>query len=811
MTSAPDWLSEFPFLHTQWPAVAAIKSTYASLNEYDLNQDWLDFEAEFKQAHPTPDPFVLLRQFRKSRLAYIAYQDLSAPLASHLRTMHLVSALADLLLQQAHALASADMQARHGLVKDDEGTTVELMVFALGKLGTGELNYSSDVDLVFLYEHNGISDGGRPLDAASYFVRMGQKIIKLLDHYSADGQVYRVDMRLRPFGSAAPLVCTLSAFHQYLLYEGREWERFAWMRARMVCGPVNLESTVLAKITPFIYRKHLDYGVFQALSRIKTEIAGKLDYQDDDLKQGTGGIRAVEFIVQSLQMVFGGRNPQLQGAAISENIKALAAAGKLTNQDADQLHMAWLWLRKVENVAQLVADQATHQLPESDGVKQVISNSLGFTEWHDSLTNLNKHRKFVATLFQDLFTETDGKDQLTTEQDKLFKSLMAEFPAARMPQDRCEQVEQLLKTTINMAPESVCRSFAALVKKILTRPSYLLMLQKEANVHRLLLKLLAQNPYFEQQLQLYPMLLEQLFEVPNKPLLGLTDLQDHWCKQNKDTDTEAWMEAIRYFKLVHQFNWVKFWSDQVINSQQTGQQLTLLAQFVLTQVVAYSWHEIKQKFSQTQIDVSAMVVVAYGSAAVEQMNVASDLDLVFVLDDKLQHTDDQLFVQKWVKRIINHLTSPMYHGKLYELDMQLRPNGNSGALITTRNQFARYQLHEAWVWEHAAMVKSRVLVGNDQQIKWHENLRQQILSLTRDPVQVDQAMQEMAIKLQQFHGGKAHEDEFQVLGAVLKYSSQHPQLMQVSSLSKLQNLLLDLNLIEKPKVLFSEQKKDPVS
>ncbi len=807
--TAPNWLPEFPFLQTQWSAIEGVTHRYPDLGLYDLQEDWDTFLAAYQARHTTVDCYAMLRIFRQSRLAYLAYQDLFLPVEQHLGTMHRVSALADLMIIQAHAMAAAEMSERYGQVVNAQGEVVELMVFSLGKLGTYELNYSSDVDLVFMYRSDGASNGRKSLPAAAYFVRLGQKIIKLLDHFTQDGQVYRVDMRLRPFGSAAPLVCTVAAFQQYLLYEGREWERFAWMRARMVGGEPSLQATVMRDVLPFIYRKHLDYAVFQSLAHIKTEIAGNLSFSHDDLKQGSGGIRAVEFIVQSLQMVFGGRNTQLQGNSISPQIKALAAARKLKPKEADLLHMAWLWLRKTENISQSVADQDTHEISDNGTVRQVLAEAFECVDWEDFKNKLENHRLTVSSLFAELFESSDAEESLLPEQQQTCQQLMAQLPVNRLPQDRSEQVEQLVRMAVSMDQPAVLQDFIDLVKKLLTRPSYLLMLQKESNVFRKVLQLLGQSPYFVNQLQAYPMLLEQLFEQHEAAIDSADELQVLWQSQAVQNDLEGWMEAIRNFKLAQQFNWIMGWVDQRVTRTQIGQQMTTLAQFILAEVVQYCFHEIAQKFPQISMTSDSLMVIAYGSAAVNDMTVGSDLDLVFLVDADLSQAEQQLFTQKWVKRVIHHLTSQMYHGKLYDLDMQLRPNGHSGPLVTTRKQFESYQLHEAWVWEHAAMVKSKLLVGTKQQRQWHKAFREQVLSIKRPAESVDQALQEMVEKLRHTSTGKSHDSEFAVLAGVLKHSWTEPELLVVSSLSELQQILLDKGLIDADKPKLLKHKKSP--
>lgn len=815
MSEPPVRLSAFPYLASQWSEIEVLLQAHPDLAAYELLTDWRGFLQDFERNHPTPDHFACLRRFKRSRLAYLAYLDLSLPLNQHTMTMQRVSDLADLMIQQAHMLASQEMQARHGLVRDHQHRAVELMVFALGKLGTGELNYSSDVDLVFLHDSAGQSDGPRPLDAQSYFTRLGQKLIKYLDHYTADGQVYRVDMRLRPFGSAAPLACSVAAFQQYLLVEGRDWERFAWMRARLVAGQPQAGQVVIDGIKPFLYRRHLDYAVFGALAEIKAEITQHRPAHSADLKLGTGGIRAIEFIVQSMQLVFGGRNPELQGRSISRQIHALITAGKFSKANGAALHDAWLWLRKIENMAQAVAEQATHELPTEPAAQAVMAVAMQQTDWAQLCDRLQRRRQQVVTLLETVYVKTDEPNSLDLKQRDVLMQLLAGFPVARMPAIRREQVEWLLAQALQAAPLLVVETLADLLKKILTRPSYLLMLQKERNLLPKVLQLLQQHPYFGVTLQAYPVLLEQLFEQQEIPE-SATQMQQQWQSQQPAADdVEQWMEGLRYFKLVQQFNLVRAWTEQALTAPELGQRLTWLAQCVLQAVVAYAWQETHAKDTASTLVADALVVVAYGSAATGQMNTQSDLDLVFVVDAVLTSPDDSVFMQKWVKRIIHHLTSVMYHGMLYALDMQLRPNGNSGPLVTTRTQFERYQTDQAWTWEHAALVKARTLVATETQEAWFERLRQQVLTQARDPAATDQDLQTMAAKLSQVQAAdaetqKAHQVEFAVLGGVLKHSRQHPELATSRDLLALQKQLLALGLLDEPHHTLLQTKKDPV-
>lgn len=797
MTDKPTWLSAFPFLQNQWSAVAALTQRYPQPESLEIACDWQDFLSVRSAKTPVTDWFNLLREYRQSRLAYFAWHDWQQPIADHQQTMTRVSALADHMVAVAYGVAQVEMQQRHGVVHDAQGHAVELLVYALGKLGTRELNYSSDIDLVMIYADEGESDGERPLAAAKYFTRMGQKIIKLLDHFTPAGRVYRVDMRLRPFGSAAPLVCHTAAFHQYLLYEGREWERFAWMRARLLVGPEVSHQEVMQALTPFIYRKHLDYTVFQSLLKIKTEIGNHLSYAADDLKQGRGGIRAVEFIVQSMQLVYGGRHPEFRGQSIAEPLNQLIKAGKIPTEDGKALKLAWLWLRKVENICQLVADQDVHEVPDNNTVKQVISEGMGCEDWDECADKLQFHRDWVADQFSQLFDQQEQDQTANVDELRTVKKLMNELPLKRLPQNRLELVEQLLQQAVTepSVSSAVSLKFAQLIKRILTRPSYLLMLSKEHYLLQKLLQMLARHSYFSEVLQHHPVLLEQLFDEQPFALLDHDALGDIWQQKAPEGDREQWMEQIRQFKLEIEFNTIKAWSDQDITGDQACWQLTQLAASITREVVGQCWHEINDKIPAGELKPGDLMVIAYGSAAENRMSIHSDLDLVFILAGDTVANESRVFAMKWVKRVVHHLTSRLYHGLLYPLDMQLRPNGNSGSLVTTQSEFERYQLEDAWIWEHAALFKTTAWVADDQQKAWFDDVRERVLSQRRDPKEVDKAMQKMAAKMSNQSPNSSHAEEFTVLSAILKHAHKHPEVISDTSVAAAADRLKALGLL----------------
>ncbi|TDR20838.1 hypothetical protein [Marinicella litoralis] len=796
MKTAPKWLKVFPFIETQWECIVQLLDRYPEIDVYDINNDW----DHFVRANQQSDQFALLRQFRKSRLAFLAYVDFQLPLSEHIKTMHRVTVLAEHLISQAYLMAVSDMQQRFGKVLDAQKNVVDLQIFALGKLGTQELNYSSDVDLVFVYPEYGESNGKRTLDAESYFTRLGQKIIKLLDYFSPDGLVYRVDMRLRPFGSAGSLVCSEKSLVQYLVNEGRDWERFAWMRARLICGNSASAQSLLSELKSFIYRKHLDYQVFSSLAKIKKNIASVYPSNTRNLKHGLGGIRTIEFIIQSLQLVFGGRDAKLQGVSIYPMFEHLVNEKKMPVGDGELLKSTWVWLRKLENMSQIINDESIHELPENEEAQIAFATINNHASWESLEAMMGAQRGAVDDLFIQLFNDSNQDESLTQADEQLMQQLLDQINFQRVPKDTVQKAKKLLELTVVKAAPEVCHDFVQIIKVLLKRPSYLLMLLREHNVHNNVLKLLAAHTYFKKVLLDYPVLFEQLFEHQPFEPLNHDKLSGMWSARQLGAqtldDVENWMEQLRYFKLVNQFNLMRSISVGEITPKQLGVQLTLLAEFIIFKVCDQCWNELHTKHSDVKIVAEDLMVLAYGSMAVYDMSITSDLDLVFIIDQPNYDAEERVFVHKWVKRILHHLGSQMYHGLLYEIDLQLRPNGRSGSLVTTKSEFEKYQRTQAWTWEHAAMVKSRLVSGCDAQKQWHQILRQNVLIQKRDPLKVSSDLKEMSGKLQLLKGDGAHHKDFAVLAAVLIHAHQYPELVMIDDMQELNNRLGELGLLE---------------
>lgn len=819
----PDWLSAFPFIRQHWPAVIKIRQRYPLLSDYQVIRDW----QTFYDSNQSIGLSACLRRFRQTRLAYIAAQDLDQAVGRHLTALHAVSDLADTLIQQAYHAAVSEMTARSGVVRDAQNKPQYLHIFALGKLGSGELNYSSDVDLVFVYEQGNCSDGQKSLEAGRYFNRLGQKLIQLLDQYTDEGRVYQVDMRLRPFGTVGPLACSLEALQHYLLHEGREWERFAWMRARQVAGDQTTGERILAAIKPFIYRRHLDYSVFESLAKIKADMTLFTDYEADDLKYGLGGIRSVEFVVQSLQMTFGGRDETLQGVSIYNQILQLYEAGKLSAADKDILMMGWLWLRKSENTLQVVNDQPKHAFSFPDGLKNHIARFFNQADWHAYQHQLQLFRNQIDVIFRHLFADiATAEVALTADEQRLINEKMAELPLQRLPKSTSEKVYGVLQQAVligrntqsaqsqssrlhaaadpegfhedNKTPVIAWQRLMQVIRAIVKRPSYLSMLVKEQPVLVALLRLIQKHDYVAQTVARFPVLLELLFEAHDLPQeLTLEWLQQSWEQQRMPVDdVEQWMEALRYFKLSTQFLIICDWLNNKHGHRHTCHRLSRLAEFILKCVIEFSHRETCEKLqphATSIINSQQLMVIAYGSLASGQMKLSSDMDLVFVIDCEVISNEQRYFMQRWVKRITHHLNARLYHGHLYDIDLQLRPNGNSGSLVTSLIEFTDYQKNRAWIWEHAALIKSKLVYGTERQHKLFKQLRHSILSRPRQPDDVHQALDDMRNKL--VKTDSEHQLEFEVMAAVLIHSHAHPELAEQQYLSDMFTILKDLKLL----------------
>ncbi len=755
-------------------------------NKLDLQSDWLDFQNK----NPHLDIFALPRKYRQTRLALIAAQDsLTLNPQDHIHTLKQTSTLAKLLISYAYQQALNEMQQKCGDVLNVNNDKQSLIIFALGKLGGKELNYSSDVDLVFCYTDNGQSDGKKCLDAQTYFNRLGRRIIQILDSVTSNGIVYRVDMRLRPFGSAAPLTCSMHNLMTYLESEGRDWERYAWLRASFIAGDEQTASDALYHIQPFIYRKYLDYSIFESLRQIKAQIERKQLDDENNLKLGVGGIREVEFIVQTLQITFGGRNKLLRGNDLWLQMHRLCEFKHISVKDLQQLTAAWLFLRKLENLCQIIHDRDSHHLPaeaETLAVCMGLKNSKKLTQ------QLQVHKDKVHAIFQQLFlsNKVDNQNEITHPQIQQIKD---QISTRNYPKTIKHKIYSALDAMTGLLPEfenqnEIIMRYQQVINAISKRQSYLSMLVESPLILQKLITHISQGSYFSNSIAKTPSLLEILFDQLDENDFDCAKQWQIFTTKHDAGDAEVQLELLTQFKQRIQFKAILAYIDELHSTLKTTQILSNLAQFILAKVISLAWRET-QGNTASSIQVDDLIIIAYGSLAVKTMHLKSDFDLVFVLATEINH-DNHRFVMRWIKRIIHFLSIQSYSGNLYQIDTQLRPNGQSGAAVVSKTNFENYQRHEAWTWEHAALIKTRAVYATSKQEKWFNALRKEILTQKREPQKVKKDLEEMAQKMQQLD--KNHHNEFNQLAEVLIKAHKNPSLINSLEID-LQEVTIKLN------------------
>ncbi|VAW34547.1 Glutamate-ammonia-ligase adenylyltransferase, partial [hydrothermal vent metagenome] len=671
------------------------------------------------------DIFALPRKYRQSRLAVIATRDLASN--NHIQTLQQTSQLARLLINFAYDTATAEFVQKYGKVINSQGELQKFIIFALGKLGGNELNYSSDVDLVFCYSGNGVSDGKKTIDAQSYFNRLGRRIIQILDSATGTGIVYRVDMRLRPFGSASPLACSIDNLLGYLETEGRDWERYAWLRASFVAGAATIARTVLNDIRPFIYRKYLDYGIFASLRQIKEQITRKQQNDLNNLKLGKGGIREIEFIIQTLQLTFAGRNKQLRSNNLYQQMHKLCEFRHLTVKELQQLTAAWLFLRRLENLCQIIHDTSSHHLPQN---QEALVECMGLLTTYELQKKLQIHRDNVHHIFKQLFLTNQSKDHKPISNPQI-QQIKDDIASKNFPKTSKHKMYAALDAIIPLLTkydnsDTIIQRYQQVINAVSKRPSYLSMLIESPVILAKLIRQIAHSKYFSDSIAAMPSLLEILFDTLDEDDFVISLQWQQFAQKHNLDNSEQYLEVLCQFKQRMQFKAIMASVDKSHNSQITGKILTDLAEHILALVIAQAWQQIKQNTAST-ITTDALIVIAYGSMAMQDMHLQSDFDLVFILNQDITTTNHK-FIMRWMKRIIHLLSIKTYFGSLYQLDTQLRPNGNAGAAIVTQSNFETYQLNDAWLWEHAALIKSRAVYANKEQKYWFQNLRKQVLT-----------------------------------------------------------------------------------
>jgi len=752
----------------------------------------------------------VLRRFRRREMVRIAWRDLAGR-AGLQETMTDLSQLADAVLQVALDRLYLWQCQQMGVPEDRHHRRQPLVVMAMGKLGAAELNFSSDIDLIFAYPEAGRADGpAGPVSNDEWFARLCRSLIRVIGQKTADGMVFRVDTRLRPDGENGPLVMSFDNMESYYQDYGREWERYAWIKVRPVAGDREAGRRLIRRLVPFVYRRYLDFGTFDALRQMKRSIGREVRRRglEDDVKLGPGGIREVEFFGQIFQLIRGGVLPALQVRPICEVLTVLAEHRLIPEQTSQEMRRAYRFLRLVEHRLQEFGDQQTQRIPTDARGRQRLACAAGFPTWEAFAEALAAHRQTVHAHFSGLLEP----EEASTDQDEsaLFSGLAAawrgdadagqngrvlsevgfeqpedvlrrlrdlkEHAATRSLSREGRQrldllVPELLKVAGRAgAPETVLGRLLDLLRSIQRRTTYLALLLEHPSALAHLARLAEASPWISAYLARHPALLDELLDTrtlyapPNRGELE-AELHQRLCRPS-EPELEMLMEQMCLFKQVNTLRVAAADITGVLPLMRVSDHLSDIAEVVLSQVLELAWGHLVRRHGMPLRRIGGddlergFAVVAYGKLGGFELGYGSDLDLVFLHAGSGEETrggakpvDDTTFFARLGQRVVHILTAHTPAGFLYEVDMRLRPSGASGLLVSPVAAFARYQRKEAWTWEHQALIRARPVGGDPKIAAAFAEIRKEALCMRRDPDRLAAAVSQMREKIRRQHKG----------------------------------------------------------
>lgn len=783
----------------------------------------------------------ILRRLRQRVFHALMVRDIAGA-ASLQEVVTMMSLLADLAVTEAYRCVAQSLADTHGMPLDPEtGKPQEMIILGMGKLGGRELNVSSDIDLIMLYGEEGETHGRRPLTHYEFYARLTRRMMPILSEIDGDGQVFRTDLRLRPDGDSGPLAWSLDALENYLVVQGREWERYAWLKARNLrvqafegSAPTAQWQHLESLRTPFVYRKYFDFDALSSLRELRERI--RQDWQRralartgvdaiHNIKVGEGGIREIEFVVQLTQLIRGGRLPSLQRANLLAALRCQKASGVIDDDMADRLEQAYVFLRRVEHMLQYREDEQTHLLPREPALQKGLAAAMRMTpaEFEEALRT---HRRHVSDAFHDAFRIAGVATPRTPYQDTApapEPNDMAEFIDSRMGNDADvvsrrldamltshrirslpvvsrDRLDALIPVLLAAAAETETPGTTAirlfeLVEHIAQRSAYMALLAEYPETLARVTRIVAASPWAAQYLNRYPVLLDSLIEwralmeTPDLAELGeqLARELDASVLPDGKPDVEKQMNLMRDFQ--HQISFQLLAQDLEgrLTVEALADRLSELADLLLAETIRRAWPLIHPRTDPHTLPPPRFAVIAYGKLGGKEIGYASDLDLVFLYDDP-----DVEAVERYVKlgrRMVSWLSTMTSSGRLYEIDLRLRPDGDAGLLAVSFDGFARYQREHAWIWEHQALTRARFCAGDADLGARFEDVRREILLRQRDPEQLRIAVREMREKIRAGHPNRTadfdlkHDPggmvdiEFITQYLVLLHAREHPVLL----------------------------------
>lgn len=759
---------DFPFLlgaggvQTPWITGALDKTLRESI---DTSRD----EAEAMRR---------LRIFRRRETVKAAWRDL-AGWSSLDETLGHMSELADVAIQTAVAFSHQRLAISHGEPLNDNDERQSLLVLGMGKLGGFELNFSSDIDLIFLYPEAGTTDGPRSISNEQFFHRLGQSVIRMLDTVTEDGFVFRVDMRLRPFGDSGPLVMSLAAFEAYLQQHGRPWERYAYVKARPVTGDTKDKELFCQTLRPFVYKRYLDYGVFETLREMKQmiEVEAGQAILAADIKRGPGGIREIEFIAQCFQLLRGGADPSLRDTVLQSVLPHLIVTRQLQSQAVDELMSAYRFLRIVENRLQEWRDQQVHSLPQGDADRSRLAYAMGFGDWQSLAAEIDRQRGCVHRWFTTQLMDADSDDpgvsgeslralwlqrlesdvgiDLLSSQGyenpqrarELLDALRRASFVKRLDEAGRHRLDRLMPAVIREAgtykqSAEVLQRLIMVIEAVGLRSAYLALLNENRTALHRLADICSRSEFLARQVADHPLLLDELIapdifdKLPTRAALekALTER----LAAIPDDELEAQMDALRQFQRSAVFLVAVADLSGSLPLMKVSDHLTGIAEVVLDGCVALAQRDMTARHGTPRLHggkEAGFAVVAYGKMGGIELGYGSDLDLVFVHDsdgeagttDGPRPLDIGHFFTRLSRRVVHLLSTQTSSGRLYEVDTRLKPSGKGGLLVTSLKAFETYQMSTAWTWEHQALLRARAVAGEDLVRRKFELIRQKVL------------------------------------------------------------------------------------
>ena len=747
-----------------------------------------------------------LRRFRNQEMLRIVWRDLCgiAPLGE---TFANLTRLAEICLQVALDEHQQRLEQQHGVPRGADGGPQRMFVIGLGKFGGGELNLSSDIDVMFCYPQTGSCDGRRGLSNDQFFTRQARAVIASLADMTEDGFCFRVDTRLRPFGDSGPLTSSLAALEQYYQREGRDWERYALIKARPVAGALEAGADLLEQLRPFVYRRYIDYGAVEALQEMHANVREDARRKDrlDDIKRGPGGIREIEFLVQCFQLLRGGREPTLQTPSLDQALGAIAALGLLEAHAVDEIRHDYAFLRLLENRIQALRDQQTHRLPRGED-RQRIAKAMYETDVDALDASLDRTRQRVSERFHGIFpsqpepasgrrwaelwgslraSRQDIEQHPEAADNNPLAIFVRRLDRVALSQRAHQRLDRFMPVLLDRLDQ---RAFAEgalnrvfdLVLAVCRRSAYLVLLVQHPKALDRMLELFERSDWVADKVIRFPALLDELID----PALG------HHIPEASDLErsverileaaqgTEAQLESLNYLKLATSLRIAVGQLQDKLEDEQARAALSDLAAALLAGVLQLASREVQARHGVFPVAEApgcplpepserwplGLAVIAYGSFGARELGYDSDLDIVFLFEHCAEASDGarplspERYYARLAQRVLSFLTVMTPSGRLYTVDTRLRPNGRAGSLVSSISAFREYQINEAWTWELQALTRARYIAGSQAVAVQFNRIRQEVLCRERDSRALAEELLEMRQRMNREHDADAHLD-----------------------------------------------------